>query len=127
MRDSALLAQRDLAQVRADLGALSGRSSAAATASPVDVNELVRDAARSAGAADALAGIEPGRPNDLGQVPVIVGFTPLSLQQLVSFIHTLASGPAMAHSEAIELSASESSGGAERWTATVTISVRSSR
>jgi hypothetical protein len=128
-RDSALMAQDDLRHVRRDLAGLSGKPAAQHTQSSgaTDVNRLVREAAASAGAGDALAGLEPGRLNDAGEIPVIVGFTPLSLRQLVAFIHTLSNGPAPVRTDAIELSAADPAGGVERWTATVTISVRSGR
>jgi hypothetical protein len=124
MRSAALLAREDLNQVRHDLNSLAPASNPTG-AGTSDVNRLVRDAAAQAGADGAVASVEAGRPSDGGEVPVIVGFTPLTLKQLVTIVHTL--GAAGARTDSIELSAADKSGGDERWTATVTISIRSSR
>jgi hypothetical protein len=124
MRSAALLAREDLSHVRHDLKSLAPASNATRTGTS-DVNRLVLDAAAQAGADGAVAGVEAGRPGNGGEVPVIVGFTPLTLRQLVTIVHTL--GAAGARTDSIELSAADKSGGDERWTVTVTISIRSSR
>ena len=126
---SAQTAQEDLQQIRHDIAQLT--ISPANTTAPLsqtsDVDRLIRDAATRAGAADALAGVEPGRTNDAGETPVILGFTAVSLQQLATFVHTLGTSPTPVRTDAIELSAADSVDQYERWTATITISVRSSR
>jgi hypothetical protein len=130
MRGSARSAQNDLLYVQHELASVEPAAVSSTTAgSPdaADINRLVRQAADSAGALDALAGLEPGRLNDAGEIPVIVGFTPLTMKQLITFIHALASGPAPVRAHAVELSAADVAGDAERWTATITITVRSSR
>jgi hypothetical protein len=121
--------QEDLNQVRRDIAQLtvSPLKATAQVSQTGDVNRLIREAASLAGAADALAGVEPGRPNDAGETPVILGFTPVSLQQLVTFVHSLGTGATPVRTDAIELSAAEPIGNLERWTATITIGVRTSR
>ena len=128
-RDAALVAQDDLAQVRHDLrqiASAAGLAAAPATnaSSPdADVNRHIRDAASKAGAAQALSGIETGPSANRADAPLLVRFEPLTMRQLVSFVHGLRSSNPGIRPDTIELSAAPA-GPEERWAATVTITLR---
>jgi hypothetical protein len=150
MRHSALTAADDLARIREALPAVgpatragSDRADVAIVSDAADASEitrLVRDAAAKSGAEAALARIEPGRTSDASEsleaAALLVQFDPLTLRQLVTFLHTLAMSDGQFAPEAIELSAAAAAGASaesaaaipeERWTATVTVVRRSSR
>ena len=120
-RTAATTAVDDLRQVSVDLTGLRG-STSATQASNADIGTVIRAAAQDAGIGSALTGIEPGRSMG-GQMPVVLRLELVPLRSIVTFVHTLDHGDPRIKADAIELSAADE----QRWSATITLAVRSDR
>ena len=91
------------------------------------VNRHLRDAAAAAGVADKLVSIEPGEPNlvagtDYQEMLVFLRLEPVSLRELVTFLHAHAWADSATHAKAIELSTiARNQKDGELWLADVTL------
>src|SRR5687768_18142987 len=98
-REAAALAQHDLVTSKAMLDEIirvgaSGTPTASANLDQSELNRRLRDAAQTAGISEKLVSIEPGQPNrvpnsDYNEMLVSLRLEPLSLRQLVTFLHEL--------------------------------------
>lgn len=134
-KDDALASERDLNAVRRDLAdiAAAAGNGAATTASKLDTSEAdrrVRQAAAVAGLSEKLQArltdtLDPRRlgNSEYSEKPVILRFEGVTLQQVLTFLHTLSTNDPGCRSVGIELSPSEgtTSGTAETWTADLTV------
>lgn len=112
-RDGAQAAAESLTAVKRDLAEidrlkLGGARSAAAALDAAELSRELRAAATAAGLADA-PGSEPGSParlaaSDYSETPVYLRFEPLTLRQLVTFLHHLSANDPSARAKRIELS-----------------------
>jgi hypothetical protein len=137
-RDDAQTAAADLARVKLALADIHEYRASPNRASPVSMETpqltgKLRDAAAAAGLPDA-PGSEAGDPRrlattDFTELPVYLRFEPLTLRQLVTFLHTLAQLDPASRARSIELSVpppppqQQPSGapGEERWSADVEV------
>jgi hypothetical protein len=96
-----------------------------------ELSRLLRTAAADAGAGQKLVSVEPGRQGSaegggVAQLPVFLRLEAISLRELTTFLHRLATIDASSRAQSIELSAAPGAGDAqgavELWNADVTIS-----
>ena len=143
LRGNAFAGERDLGIVHRDLMAITQANGGTQIALvSVDSNELTRrlnSAAVIAGVRDQLVDIDPGAParvenSEYNELPVILRFEKITLQQLTVFFHQLAVNDPGSRAKTIELAPPEASGslaqrtitptggtGQELWTADVTV------
>lgn len=129
LRDDALASESDLAQCRAYLAeiAAAGAVSPAArprTAGATDINRRLREAASAAGAGEKLTSIEPGNAETAGgstELSVFLHFEPISLRELVTFLHHLSAGDAGMRAKTLELEAPPGAEAGDAWVADVAI------
>jgi hypothetical protein len=130
-RAAALAAQRDLAECRAyllELGEVGGVSPAAqaptVSAAPMEINRRLRDAAAAAGASDKLTSIEPGNAEAIGdrtELSVFLHFEPITMRELVTFLHRLGAGGGGTRAKTVELEAPAGAEQSDVWIADVAI------
>jgi hypothetical protein len=134
-RDDALAAEQDLAQCRAYLAEMDAAGAAspaaqplAAGVSPTNVNARLRDAAAAAGAAEKLTSIEPGNTETVGdstELSVFLHFEPITLRELVTFLHQLSAGGGTGmRAKSLELEAPAGAEQGDAWVADVAIGYR---
>ena len=129
LRDDAVAAELDLAECRAYLAEMAEAGAASPAARPrvagaTDINRRVREAATAAGAAEELTSIEPGNAETIGDVTelsVFLHFEPITLRELVIFLHHLSAGHAGMRAKTLELEAPPSAEQGDAWVADVAI------
>jgi hypothetical protein len=136
--EAAAIAQRNLLEAKQSLGEIvraktSGAPTATANLDVSELNRRLRDAASTAGISEKLVSIEPGQPNripntDYNEMQVFLRFEPLSLKQLVTFLHELGTADHSSRAKSIELGTPAAASGTEAgagagdiWSAEVTM------
>jgi len=127
-RAAALAAQRDLAECRAylvEMGEASPTTQAPTlSAAPTEINRRLRDAAEAAGASEKLTSIEPGNAETVGdrtELSVFLHFEPITMRELVTFLHRLGTGGGGTRAKTIELEAPAGAEQGDVWIADVAI------
>jgi len=90
------------------------------------LNRRIRDAATSAGISDRLSGIEPNRPvrvqgSDYNELMVFLRFENVSIRQLSTFMHRLASIDPACRVKSIELDSPPDPADTTNWTSDLTL------
>ncbi len=104
-------------------GTSAATSVTTASADSGGINQLLREAATTAGAGSSLTSIEPGQPariegTDYQETPVFLRVDALPMKQLVTFLYEASARDSRARCRSIELSSTTS---ADSWSADVTM------
>jgi hypothetical protein len=129
-RDAAGAAREDVLKSKAALDEIIDASSGGARAASAnldqsELNRRLRDAAQTAGIAQKLVSIEPGQPNripnaDYNEMLVFLRLEPVSLKQLVTFLHELGTSDRSCRARNIELR-TPTENSADTWSADITM------